>query len=631
MSLSGVLLFHLNLSYSSIEVEEQPEVVERCYRPLLGLLHGRPWLRLALEASGHTLERIEALAPDWIAGLRGRVASGQVELVGSGDTQLIGPLVPASVNRWNQELGQRTYERLLGVRPDTALVAEMAWSQGIVDCYLDAGYRRLLMEWNNPRRRHAEWPDEWRYRPARTASPAGRTIDVCWIDTTAFQKFQRTVAGELELDVYLEWVRARVAAEPRALFLYASDAEIFDFRPGRYAAEPRPASGEWERIGEVLDLLHDDGVPFRTPVELAREPCWVERPSVILSSAADPIPVKKQPKYNVSRWAVSGWDDLGLNTHCFALARRLEGAGASERDWRALVRLWASDHRTHLTRRRWDRVWPARPARAMRNAKTVRAAARAQHGRIELASRGVELALNPRRGLAVEACRFPGVAAAPLFGTLPHGHFDDIELTADFYTGHTVVEIPGDRRITDLEPCEPLVERSGEGWRVSAVVPTALGPLAKTVAIGPDHVELGLGLAAWGERPLGSVRTAIVTLLPEMSGAGLCLETCNGGAREVFAVDAECDHGGSVSPLVSAGAGFGATDGRILLRRGETLLELAWEPSACAALPLLTCREVEGKRLVRVAFSLSEVDETHRPGARLYDFCLTLRARKEPQ
>lgn len=152
--LTGSLLFHLNLSYSAIEAADRMRVVERCYRPLLGLLERLPWLQLTLEASGHTLERLQRLDPEWMAELRERMAQGRVEFVGSGDSQLIGPLVPASVNRWNQRLGQETYQRLLGVRPRVALVNEMAWSQGILDAYVDAGYGALVMEWNNPRRTH---------------------------------------------------------------------------------------------------------------------------------------------------------------------------------------------------------------------------------------------------------------------------------------------------------------------------------------------------------------------------------------------------------------------------------------------------------------------------------------------
>ena len=47
---------------------------------------------------------------------------------------------------------------------------------------------------------------------------------------------------------------------------------------------------------------------------------------------------------------------------------------------------------------------------------------------------------------------------------------------------------------------------------------------------------------------------------------------------------------------------------------------------AAAVLPLLSSRTVDGRRWCRLSFSLSEVDETHRPGAPLRDFRLELAA-----
>ena len=117
MTLNGTLLFHLNLNYSAIEVGDRGEVIRRCYWPLLRLCRNLPWLVIAVEASAYTLEEIERLDQDWIVELRALIHAGRVEFIGCGDTQLIGPLVPAAVNRWNQRLGQETYERLLGIRP----------------------------------------------------------------------------------------------------------------------------------------------------------------------------------------------------------------------------------------------------------------------------------------------------------------------------------------------------------------------------------------------------------------------------------------------------------------------------------------------------------------------------------
>lgn len=637
--LHGTLLFHLNLCYSSIEVERREEVVRRCYRPLLGLLDELPWLVLAVEASGFTLEEIQRIDPKWITRLSDHISSGRVEFVGSGDAQIIGPLVPGSVNRWNQRLGRETYERLLGRAPTTALVNEMAWSQGLVDHYLQAGYERLVMEWNNPRRHHPEWDNETRYGLSRTSSPLGRSIDLAWVDALLFQKFQRAASGELELDAYVEAVMSHAGTSARHVFVYASDAEVFDFRPGRYATEPALSAAddrgvEWPRIADMLGRLDRAGLEFTTPAAFAARSDLAARPAVTLTSAADPIPVKKQPKYNVTRWALSGWDDLGLNSVCFARALRLERIDAGASEWRALCRAWSSDYRTHLTATRWKElsaeraevlppIAPEIPGAALSVSRVERT-----DGNLRIETDGVEIELDLRRGLAIRSLVFRSVGPARLIGTLPHGYFEDIDWAADFYSGHTVLEIPAQKRVTDLERVRPQVERRGDRVFVWGEVATALGALGKRVAVFADHVEIAYGLAALGKRPLGTLRTGIITLIPESFGPDLVLECANGGARERFPMREACDHAASVSTLVSASAALGATDGRLALDDGAIEVELSWCKERAAALPLLTLQPVSGKRFVRIAFSLAEIDETHRPGASLRDFELAIRARR---
>ena len=664
MQLSGVVLFHLNLCYSSISKERRAEVVRQCYWPMLELLDQVPDLMLAVEASGHTLELIAALDPSWIEALRREVRVGRVEFIGSGDTQLIGPLVPAEVNRWNQRLGQESYERLIGARARTALVNEMAWSQGMVEHYLDAGYEAVVMEWNNPRLQHPEWPEAWRHQSVRTASPSGREIGLHWADTAAFQKLQRVAFGEIEFDEYADWVDAQVVDE-RALFLYAGDAEIFDFRPGRYDTEPpRAEESEWTRIAQALRELSVRGVRFTTPAQLWRQSAWSAKPLVRLTSCADPVPVKKQPKYNLTRWALSGRDDMHLNAHCFARAAALERTQAGAREWRELCRLWGSDLRTHLSLDRWQDVQtelgaPQPALAAVDSLSRERTRERATTGpssdsssasqsttnllqglgceprvtregrRLELSVAGAHVSLNLRRGLAIESARFDALGPHPLFGTLPHGTFDHIHWAADFYSGHTVFEVPGMRRIADLELVEPRHRIEEGAIVVEALVPTPLGPLPKRIRLSEAGIELHYGFSAWGARPRGSLRTAYLTFMPDFSARGLELRCAQGGLPETFPVDGEFDHGRGLSAFVSAAAAFGASEGPLQLLAGDVQLELDWCRERCPVLPMLSRARVDGKLLLRLAFSLEEVDDTSsgaagEPRAAFPDFDLHL-------
>ena len=148
-------VFHLNLAFSSIEEEQRGDVIARCYWPLLRLAERCG--PIGMEISGYTLEEIAARDPEWIGRARSLVAQGRIELIGSGFSQMIGPLVPARVTAENLRLGHEVYVRLLGSRPRVALVNEQAYAAGLVGLYRDAGYDALVMDWENPAANHPEW------------------------------------------------------------------------------------------------------------------------------------------------------------------------------------------------------------------------------------------------------------------------------------------------------------------------------------------------------------------------------------------------------------------------------------------------------------------------------------------
>ena len=199
MTLRLYTVFHLNLAYSSIDEDRRAEVIDRCYRPLLDLARDMD-LPFGIEASAYTLEAAQVTDPRWLAELRALLSDGPCEFIGSGYAQLIGPLVPAEVNAANLRLGHSAYERMLGARPDIALVNEQAYSAGMVAHYLGAGYRAIVMEWDNPASMHPEWPSDLRYLPQVACGHHGEEIPLLWNKSLAFQKFQRYAHGEIDLD-----------------------------------------------------------------------------------------------------------------------------------------------------------------------------------------------------------------------------------------------------------------------------------------------------------------------------------------------------------------------------------------------------------------------------------------------
>ena len=293
-TLTGYILFHLNLMFSSIEEAQRLEVIHRCYEPLLDLAErGIP---VAIEASGLTLEIVEQLAPDWIARLKGLVASGRAEFVGAGYAQAIGPLMPWSVVARNLALGRTVYRKLLGTDPRVALVNEQAYSAGLVPLYREDGYDAIVMDWDDPASHHAEWNRHWRYHPQRAQGVEGAEIGLLWSNTIAFQKLQRLAHGDISLDDYADFVLSHRGPVDRVFALYTNDAECFDFRPGRFATETVTTHGEWKAIGAAFEALRQRGVSLAFPSDALKAASGANAGHLLALEAPDnPVPVEKQP------------------------------------------------------------------------------------------------------------------------------------------------------------------------------------------------------------------------------------------------------------------------------------------------------------------------------------------------
>jgi len=638
MATAGTLqiyaLFHLNLAFSSIEEEQRATVIEKCYWPLLRL--AERFGPIGIEATGYTLEEIASRDPEWIGRARALLECGRIELIGSGYSQMIGPLVPARVTEANLKIGNEVYQRLLGVTPTIALVNEQAYSAGLVGLYLDAGYRALAMDWDNPGAAHPGWTGETRYLPQRALGADGRSIGLIWTNTVAFQKMQRFVHRDIEIEPYLDYVRGHRATPRRALCVYASDAEIFDYRPGRYKTEEACAGDEWMRMEEAFARLTGEFEMVAPSDVLALRDSADAGQTLRLETAAMPIPVKKQRKYNLARWAVTGRDDLGVNAACERIYRGMAARKATAAAWKELCWLWASDFRTHATEKRWMK-FTARLATAEAKWSTTLSPAPAIGGdavdcrQIDVATPFVAARLDRRRGLALSTVQFAG-HTKPALGGLAHGHFDDIALQADWYTGNCVFEAPGEHKITDLEwaTAQRWTDANGDVC-VSGRIETAKGPIEKTLRFSATTPRIDFDLTFhWTDWSKGSLRLGHVTLLNDaFDAARLSLLTQNGGsAVERFDLAGQTvEHGAPVSFLVSSSHGLGMTEGWAEIGDDHTRVRVEVDRETACLLGLLTHRISGGRVFCQLMLSALELDDTRKPspyrdGPRRFRFSL---------
>jgi hypothetical protein len=628
MTLNLFAFFHLNLMFSSIPEERRPEVIEKAYWPLLDLPRriGAP---IGVEATGLTLDIAAKIDPAWIAVLKERIADGRIEFIGSGYAQLIGPLVPSKVVAQNLHLGTKTYWDVLGLKPKIALVNEQAYSGGLVPHYRAAGYEAILMDWDNLAPHHPDWPAETRFKPRRALGADGSALPLLWSQTLTFQRLQRYAHGELSLQDYLETILAFRSQTPRTLCIYSNDAEVFDIRPGRLHTEDRVSEeSEWDRIAAAWSrLAQTEGVRIVAPsAALARlDPGSTP---LRLETAAYPIPVKKQPKYNVARWAVAGRDNLTINAACERIAAAIANAPhATEQDWKDLCRFWSSDFRTHIgearwtelrhdlrdAERRWDCPVPSVPGPA------PQARPRTDDRWIEIETPALRAVLNRRRGLALQSLEKTGDTAPPMLISLLHGHFHDIALQADWYTGNAVFEALDGPKVTDLEWAQTqewTCPSSGDVV-LETTLPTRKGPIFKRVSFAAEKPRIVVDeVFHWPDPGRGSLRAAHILLNPKaFAWPDLTLETANGGpVRESFNIGrTQFDHSAAVSFQVSATTGLGATDGFVRIFDGRRGFSIWIDRTVAPLLVMAHNTNTAQGPFCRILLSAMETDDTRKP------------------
>ena len=628
MMLNFYTIFHLNLMYSSIDEDQRKEVIDKCYYPLLEL--ARKGFPFSVELTGLTLEMIKEESPEWVEEFKALLVGRKVELIGSGYSQIIGPLIPNDINIKNQAIGLNTYEKILGIKPDVVLVNEMAYSAGMLDIYKEAGYKAFIMEWNNPYRYHKEWDKEWLYSP-HNATGIKHVLPVVWADSIAFQKFQRYAHGEIPLREYIEYIYSHHTDENRFFPLYANDTEIFNFRPRRYETENIIRHNEWNRVEKLLCVLRNKGDFNFVLISGVLE--HLQDNILRLESPEQPIPVKKQEKYNINRWALTGRADLDINTKLFKLMESFKVNNPSEDDWKRLLYFASSDFRTHITQQRWkdylckldgfmDR-WGANSTSSdvMFDNKmgstggTFKISKNRFYVRIE--SDGLACVFSKTKGLAANRVIFKKKDQYPLIGTLPHGYYDDISWGADFFSFHSVIERPGEHKYTNLSEVEYSLKEGDERVFVEISHNDRGMIFFREYIIANNEIRVFLRMEM-PDRALATVHPFNLTFIPSsFDRESIFFATHNGGNElEYFYIgDKEVNHSQSLSSLVSAKSGLGATEGVVIIGDKYKSLVVEHNRRLSALIPSISFSPIGDSFFLRLQYSAQEMDDTFLPNA----------------
>ncbi len=360
-------VFHANLQYSSIPEDQYSAIIDLCYWPVISLLD-KYKISLGLEFPAYTLEKINQIDGTFLQILNNYRDKGKCEIIGSGYSQNIFPLIPCEANAKNLLLGNQIYRNYLGEDPKIAYVNEQVYSAGLPKLYIDAGYEALILDWHNSVA-SSDFPDDYKYQTLWLKGIDQKAIKLIWNNSISFQRFQRYIQGEISIDEYLAYLMSHFSDEADRVFpLYASDWEIFN--PDQDVSFNKEDPGNNEKIQRLDDLFASleslAEIDIISPSRILQ--LLPPKNEIQIGNTEFPITAKKQAKYNVTRWAVCGRDNARINAQCLQSFHRLSLIEtlskcldsnrriSTERingNWFQLCYLWGSDFRSFTTEEKY--------------------------------------------------------------------------------------------------------------------------------------------------------------------------------------------------------------------------------------------------------------------------------------
>ena len=219
-------LFHLNTSFSSVEKKDQKKLINKCYWPLLRLIEKNNF-KIAIELSGKTLEDIYSIDKSWVEKFKYLLEKKKCELIGSGYSQIIGPLVPEKVSIKNLEIGSNIYKKLLKKKPVLGLINEQAFSSSMIKIYKKF-FNAIIIDWITAKDNLNEKFIQNNSDPCYIKDDFNNKIRVIWSNSISFQKFQRVIFREIEFKNFLNYINN--SQKNKLNCIYSNDAEIFNYR-----------------------------------------------------------------------------------------------------------------------------------------------------------------------------------------------------------------------------------------------------------------------------------------------------------------------------------------------------------------------------------------------------------------
>ncbi len=629
------LFFHMNIEFSAINESDRKDVIEHSYIPLFNLIE-KLEIKCGIEITGYTLEQIAVLNAPVIDYMRTLINRRLITLIGSGYAQIISVASPPSVTKSNIALGNKIYRRLFELQPDIFLLNEQVASRDLLMMYSDLGINKVILDRKSPGLDTKI--REWSEFPYSSCSLEEFDLTIGLNDSALFQSFQRAVYGELNLTDYLEQIEniTSLNRDPKAgnaipIPLYGSDVEIFGFRPGRFkeesGADPRL---DWVRMETLLRNIGDFGIYAQDIDDVFSMKAPVVSADLFFS-AHRPIVEKKQPKYNVSRWLLSGWNDRYLNTLCWRYFKKHQHLALTNIDEREFLRIWASDFRTHISESRWKTIVSQLEKKVCSSAdkepyfvndKNFHATdssskstiSRDDEFYLQIDTDRLRVLINKRRGwtLATVAKRGDDGTWNPIFGLVPQGTFTGQSHNVDYFSGHMQLITQCRNKFSDLRARGAKINTSEGRTSVEIIERFEFGNYKKTYSIKGNSLLIDYFFDFHQAQPQ-SLRYGYVTFFPS-SRASSYKCACGYTPISYSLLGTSFDHSQPISEKVSVSTALPLTDETISFYGDDFRLKIDIDHAQSLAAGLVTSFAVpDSNRLIgpqRFCLSASELDDT---------------------
>jgi len=353
-------LFQGNLQYSCIPEEDYVKLLDNTYWPFLELLDKYD-VGFGISFTAFSLEILDKLDSTFIGKIKELIAGGKLDLFGHGYSQGVFALIPSEVNKANLRLGMDVYQALLGFKPTTVFINEQVYGAGLPRMYKDAGYENIFIEWESVNK-FRTFPQEYLYSPQKVVGVDGTEMRLIW--NASEPGWRLGIYGgmdQITFDQYVNSLRAHYSDETdRAFIIHGGDWETENY----HVREGWINDKVIENYKKLFKYISEnDWLELVTPGQILGK---FDSPHTLrLELPEYPLPCWSVDKYNLTRWAVNGRDDVKVNTRCHKIYTALKEVDSlahitrekpdnREQLYRELVLLWDSDVRTWITEDKYE-------------------------------------------------------------------------------------------------------------------------------------------------------------------------------------------------------------------------------------------------------------------------------------